>query len=109
MNRYNPIKTEDRKVMILDSIIRLPEEFMPCMTREARMIRESLPEISLSVLRSKNRAAIICTVIGTGWEPLPELPYADRKERGRLYKNAVVQLAEYLEEQGELYDELIVV
>jgi adenosyl cobinamide kinase/adenosyl cobinamide phosphate guanylyltransferase len=109
MNRYNPIKTTDEKIMVLDTIIRMPENFLPRMTREAQAIREAIPALSIALLRSKQRAAVVCAVIGTGWEPMPELSYIDRAEAGRLYKRSITKLAAYLEEKGELYDELEVV
>lgn len=109
MNRYSPIKTNDQKILILDTIIRMPDTFKDCMTREARSIRDSIPDLSAALLRSQNRAAVVCSVLGTGWEPMPDLAFVSRAETGRLYKHAVSQLAEYLTETGELYDELVVV
>lgn len=106
-NRYVPIKTNDEKVKILDTIIRFPLS-TDLMTREARAIRESIPELAQGVLRSQNRAQVVCAVLSTGWVPLPDFPFADREHSGRMYRLAVIQLAEYLENSGELYDGLIV-
>ena len=108
MNRYCPINTDNKKVRLLDSIIRLPDKYIPSMNREAKAIRDSLPELSLAVLRSKNRASIVCAVMGTGWEPMPDNPYFDRYESGRVYKEAITRLADYLEKTGALYEGLII-
>ena len=78
------------------------------MTREARAIRDSIPDLAQGVLRSKNRAAIVCIVMGSGWEPMPEVSFASRLEAARMYRQAVTLLAGYLEQNGELYDDLIV-
>lgn len=108
MNRYSSVKTDDRKVLILDTIIRFPNDLTPLMTREALAIRESIPNLARGLLRSKNRAGLICVVIGSGWTPLPDNIFFDRSESGRVYKEAIKRLAEYLEGTGELYDGLIV-
>lgn len=118
-NRYIPIKTDDVKVQILDTIIRFPDTTL--MTREALAIREQLPEIAEALFSTRNvelsqdtrlisgraKQQVLCATLGSGWEPFPDLPFR-RDDIGYIYKIAVTQIASYLVSKGQLYEDLTV-
>ena len=106
-SRYIPLTNTKETTKILDTIIRFPLS-TSFMTSEARIIRESIPALAQDLLRTKNSRKVVCAVLGTGWVPMPEFDFADRKVAATMYKDALTKLASYLEDRGALSDDLIV-
>lgn len=113
-NRYVSITryTTDINVQILDTIIRFP--YPELMTREALVIRESVPIIAQQLFgtnacsKGMTKTRVVCITLGSGWTPFPETPIIDKRHIGTYYRTAITEIAEYLVQEGKLYEDLLV-
>lgn len=106
--RYAPIKTDRDTIKVLDTIIRFPYS-TDLMTREARVIRESIPNLARALLGSEKRAALVCKMLGHGWESSwPDVSFVSKQHISERYKESLITITNYLEENKEIYTGLVI-